>query len=303
MPGNSKTLNKTEKPLRLPILYGFLLGSIVIIIIELIIFPYLPTNPGIMSLFFLTTFASMASLGLRFSGGRARLPKWAKRTVSVMVWGLAFLDVFLLLILPNFTGGTANDPAPSFSSVPAAATVSSDNSDTNMEKSTMDKNVKGKVEAATANLPAPPNLDKKRPAPDFDNQVWINSPKLSLNALKGQVVLVEFWTFGCINCQNVQPSLKKLYADYSAKGLEIVSFHDPEFDYEKKLENVQAAVKDSGVKYPVAIDNDFKTWNKYAVRAWPTMYLIDKQGQIRFSHIGEGNYDLIESAIVALLNE
>ena len=299
---DTKPLSKTEKPLRLPILYGFLLGAIVIIILELIIFPYLPTNPGIMSLFFLTTIVSMTSLGLGFSGVRAQMPKWAKRTVSGGVWGLAALDILLLLILPNFTGGTANDPAPSFGSVPAA-TVSANNTNTNMEKPIMEKSTKGKVEAATANLPAPPNLDKKRPAPDFDNEVWINSPKLSLNDLKGQVVLVEFWTFGCINCQNVQPSLKKLYADYSAKGLEIVSFHDPEFDYEKKLENVQAAVKDNGVKYPVAIDNDFKTWNKYAVRAWPTMYLVDKQGQIRFSHIGEGNYDLIESAIVALLNE
>ncbi len=302
MLGNAKTLNKTEKPLRLPILYGFLIGAIVLIVIELIIFPNLPTNPGIMSLFFLTTLASMASIGLSLSGVRSRLPKWAKRSVSGIVWGLAALDIFLLLILPNFTGGTANDPAPSFGSVPAA-TVSSTNPNTNMENSAMDKNTKGKIEAATANLPAPPNLDKKRPAPDFDNQVWINSPKLSLNDLKGQVVLVEFWTFGCINCQHVQPSLKKLYADYSAKGFEIISFHDPEFDYEKKLENVQVAVKDNGIKYPVAIDNDFKTWNKYAVRAWPTMYLIDKQGQIRFSHIGEGNYDLIEAAIVALLNE
>lgn len=159
------------------------------------------------------------------------------------------------------------------------------------------------VKPATPNLPAAPKLPIKGQAPDFDNQIWINSPKISLADLKGKVVLVEFWTFSCINCQNVQPSLKKLYENYAGQGLEIVAFHDPEFDYEKKLENVQQAVKDKGIKYPVAIDNDFKTWNSYKVRAWPTMFLVDKQGQIRYTHIGEGAYDEIEASLLALLNE
>jgi peroxiredoxin len=101
----------------------------------------------------------------------------------------------------------------------------------------------------------------------------------------------------------VQPALKNWYQNYHSQGLEIVAIHSPEFDYEKKLENVQQAVKEQGLKYPVALDNDFKTWNKYRVRAWPSLFLVDKQGQIRYSHVGEGNYELTEAAIKALLDE
>ncbi len=147
------------------------------------------------------------------------------------------------------------------------------------------------------------NLPKKGRAPEWDNATWINSTPLSLAQLQGKVVLVEFWTFGCINCQNVQPALKEWHNDYSDKGLVIVGMHAPEFDYEKKLENVQQAVKERGIKYAVAIDNDFKTWNKFAVRAWPTMYLVDKQGYIRYSQIGEGAYDKSRAAIEGLLAE
>lgn len=147
------------------------------------------------------------------------------------------------------------------------------------------------------------SLPKKGRAPEWNNTTWINSEPLTLPQLQGKVVLVEFWTFDCINCQNVQPSLKSWYNDYNDKGLVIVGMHDPEFDYERKLENVQQAVKDKGLKYPVAIDNDFATWNKYGVRAWPTLYLLDKQGYIRYSHIGEGAYDTTRSAIESLLKE
>jgi thiol-disulfide isomerase/thioredoxin len=158
-----------------------------------------------------------------------------------------------------------------------------------------------KISATTATQT--PRLDKRQPAPDFDNEVWINTEKLKLADLRGKVVLVEFWTFGCYNCRNVQPALKNWYQNYHSQGLEIVAIHSPEFDYEKKLENVQQAVKEQGLKYPVALDNDFKTWNKYRVRAWPSLFLVDKQGQIRYSHVGEGNYELTEAAIKALLDE
>jgi len=128
----------------------------------------------------------------------------------------------------------------------------------------------GAISAVNTNGQITSNLPKKGKAPEWDNATWINSPALTLPQLQNKVVLVEFWTFDCYNCQNVQPSLKSLYSDYKDKGFEIVAMHDPEFDHEKKLENVQQAVKDKGLKYPVAIDNDFKTWNKYGVRAWPT---------------------------------
>ncbi len=207
---------------------------------------------------------------------------------------LVGLVVLIGLVGWRLLPGTGSKPANTSVSIPAAKPTPS-----------MDEATSGEVavKPATPNLPAPPDLSKKRPAPDFDNQTWINSDKLNLQALRGKVVLIEFWTFGCINCRNVQPALKKYYENYAGQGLEIVAFHDPEFDYEKKLENVQAAVKERGLKYPVAIDNDAVTWNKYGVRAWPSLFLVDKEGQIRYSHIGEGNYDLIEAAIVNLLNE
>jgi len=144
---------------------------------------------------------------------------------------------------------------------------------------------------------------QKGAAPEFENQTWINSSPLRLAELRGKVVLVDFWTFGCINCQHVIPGLRDWHSEFSDKGLVIVGMHAPEFDYEKQLENVRAAVKQYDIKYAVAQDNDFKTWNKYQVRAWPTLVLIDKQGNIRYNYVGEGNYDGTHAAIQALLAE
>ena len=309
-----ETFGQVQKPLRLPVLYGFLAAAVVVIGLELVFLPNLASNPGFLALIIFTSLVSFGSIGLTLSGLRSRLPRPVPQLTSLLLWGLVGLDLLVFLVWPNFSNNSANDAAPTFvSSNPlSAATVAnssnptvvaisptSNNNDADMSKSSGITMVK----PVTANLPPAPNMDKKRPAPDFDNEVWLNSSKLSLAALKGKVVLVEFWTFGCVNCQNVQPALKSYYENYASKGLEIVGFHAPEFDYEKKLENVQTAVKERGLKYPVALDNDFKTWNKYGVRAWPTMYLLDKQGQIRYSHIGEGEYGPIEAAIVKLLNE
>lgn len=299
-----KTVEQPARPVRLPVLYGFLAAAVVAIGVELLVFPNLASSPGFLALIIFTTLFSFGSLGLSLSGVRARLPRWAKWSVTAALWSLVALDLTIFLALPFLTTTTSNEPAPTFvSSKPAnaASATSVSGGETNMAKPA--QAMVQMVQPVSANLPSPPNLDKKQPAPDFDNQTWINSEKLDLAALKGKVVLVEFWTFGCVNCQNVQPSLKRYYEGYNSKGLEIVAFHAPEFDYEKKLENVQTAVKERGLKYPIAIDNDFKTWGKYGVRAWPTLFLVDKQGQIRYTHIGEGNYELTEAAIVALLNE
>ncbi len=151
--------------------------------------------------------------------------------------------------------------------------------------------------------PVQSNLPKLGLAPTFDNKIWANSEPLSLAQLTGKVVLMEFWTFGCINCQHVIPSLRDLHSEFSEKGLVIVGMHAPEFDYEKKLENVQDAIKKNEIKYAVAQDNDFATWNKYKVRAWPTLFLVDKKGNIRYNHIGEGSYPETRAAIQSLLAE
>jgi cytochrome c biogenesis protein CcdA/thiol-disulfide isomerase/thioredoxin len=132
---------------------------------------------------------------------------------------------------------------------------------------------------------------------------WVNSEPVTLASLKGKVVLIDFWTYSCINCQRTQPYLNKWYDKYNKDGFVILGVHAPEFAFEKVLTNVQKGVKDAGIKYPVALDNDFATWQAYNNQYWPAKYLIDKDGQVRFTHFGEGEYDKTESAIQTLLKE
>jgi thiol-disulfide isomerase/thioredoxin len=147
------------------------------------------------------------------------------------------------------------------------------------------------------------SLPSKGLAPELNNQVWFNSAPLKLADLRGKVVMIEFWTFDCINCQHVTPSLKALYAKYEDKGLVIIGVHSPEFGYEKELKNVQTAINKVGIKYPVAIDNDYATWNAYNNHYWPARYLIDKTGNLRLLQIGEGGYAQTEATVQALLAE
>lgn len=141
-------------------------------------------------------------------------------------------------------------------------------------------------------------------APELTNDIWLNvdSP-LRLADLKGNVVLVEMWTFGCINCQNVMPSLKEWHSKYADQGLVIIGNHFPEFSYEKDLENLKNAIAENDIQYAVAQDNNGDTWRAYKNHYWPTLYLIDKQGHIRYVHIGEGRYKQTEENIKALLAE
>lgn len=141
-------------------------------------------------------------------------------------------------------------------------------------------------------------------APELTNDVWlnVNSP-LRLADLRGKVVLIDMWTFGCINCQHVIPSLKEWNSRYSDQGLVVIGNHYPEFSYERDLENVKNAVADYGIEYAVAQDNNGATWRAYKNHYWPTLYLIDKQGHIRYVHIGEGQYAQTEKNIQALLAE
>ena len=132
-------------------------------------------------------------------------------------------------------------------------------------------------------------------------QSWINSNPLTLKDLKGKVVLIDFWTYSCINCLRTLPYLTKLDEAYKDKGLVILGIHAPEFAFEKLLPNVQKAVTDNNIKYPVVQDNDFKTWKAYENQFWPAKYLIDKDGNVRYTHFGEGDYDGTEKAINLLL--
>jgi cytochrome c biogenesis protein CcdA/thiol-disulfide isomerase/thioredoxin len=132
---------------------------------------------------------------------------------------------------------------------------------------------------------------------------WFNSNGETLKSLKGKVVLVDFWTYSCINCQRTLPYITKLYDTYKDKGLVVLGLHAPEFQFEKVPANVQKAVTENKINYPVGLDNDFKTWNAYENQFWPASYLIDKEGKIRRTHFGEGEYAETEKAVRFLLDE
>ncbi len=132
---------------------------------------------------------------------------------------------------------------------------------------------------------------------------WVNSEALTLESLRGRVVLVDFWTFGCYNCRNTLPTLKRFDNQYREQGLTIIGVQTPEFDSEKRIENVRREVRALGIKYPVVTDNDGATWRAYDTQAWPTVVILDKQGRIRYTHIGEGAYDVQEKIIKTLLAE
>lgn len=140
-------------------------------------------------------------------------------------------------------------------------------------------------------------------APRLGPGVWINSDPLKLEALRGRVVLLDFWTFGCYNCRNTLPALKRFDKTFRERGLTIIGVHSPEFDREKKVENVRREIRSLEISYPVVTDNDYETWRAFHIEAWPTVLILDKQGRIRFTHIGEGLYEDEENVITELLAE
>ena len=141
-------------------------------------------------------------------------------------------------------------------------------------------------------------------APEFQGIAsWINSGPLTMSELRGKVVLVDFWTYTCVNCIRTFPYLREWHAKYASLGLSIVGVHTPEFDFEKVRENVVLNAEKHGLTYLIAQDNDFGTWRAYSNRFWPAKYLIDKDGVVRYSHFGEGAYDATEQVIRGLLEE
>jgi len=145
------------------------------------------------------------------------------------------------------------------------------------------------------------------PAPEItDTQRWWNTPgnrPLTLRSLRGRVVLIDFWTYSCINCIRTLPALRAWDARYRGDGLTIIGMHAPEFPFERDAGNVGRAIERNGLRYPVAQDNDFATWSAYGNQYWPAKYLIDARGRVRYVHFGEGGYDRTERAIRALLEE
>jgi thiol-disulfide isomerase/thioredoxin len=143
-----------------------------------------------------------------------------------------------------------------------------------------------------------------RPAPEFSGiSAWLNSPPLTMESLRGKVVLVQFWTYSCINCLRTFPYVTKWYEQYKDKGFVVVGVHTPEFAFEKEPANVETAIKRFGVTYPVAQDNQYLTWRAFGNQYWPAEYLIDKSGTIVATQFGEGSYQQLENAIAKLVGD
>ncbi len=157
--------------------------------------------------------------------------------------------------------------------------------------------------ARAATTPVAP-LPDLGPLPDLTGGTqWINSAPITRASLDGRVALIEIWTFGCYNCLNALPHIKETAARYKAAGLVTIGVHAPEFDRERVPANVQRRVKELGVDFPVVMDNDFAIWRSFNNRFWPSVYIVDKKGRIRFHHDGEGRYDDIDAAVRTLLAE
>jgi cytochrome c biogenesis protein CcdA/thiol-disulfide isomerase/thioredoxin len=180
--------------------------------------------------------------------------------------------------------------------------------------SQVEERLVGKAMAAPAGPPsspmsamvrgALPTLPKLAQAPALAGLgPWYNSPPLTLASLKGKVVLVDFWTYSCINCVRTLPHIQELWSKYKDQPFVIVGVHAPEFTFEKKPENVAEAIRTHKLGYPIAQDNDFATWKAFDNHYWPAKYLVDAQGVIRYTHFGEGGYEETEQAVQSLLAE
>jgi thiol-disulfide isomerase/thioredoxin len=166
------------------------------------------------------------------------------------------------------------------------------------------------IEGAFVFLPVSVSMTETMKAPEFPRNLrWFNLPKesssqsLSMKDLRGRVVLVDFWTYSCVNCLRTLPYVKEWHERYAKAGLTIIGVHTPEFEFEKDVSNVQAALKKFGIAYPVVMDSDYQIWSLYSDDVWPRKFLINKDGQIVYDHSGEGEYKETEEAIQEALLE
>ncbi|GAO36616.1 cytochrome C biogenesis protein [Sulfuricella sp. T08] len=159
-----------------------------------------------------------------------------------------------------------------------------------------------KTEQPAGKLVLQDGLDTPYAAPEFAGiEAWLNANPMTMQSLKGKVVLIDFWTYSCINCVRTLPYITDWDSKYRDQGLVIIGVHAPEFEFEKKLDNVKAALLQHGIRYPVALDNNLSTWVNFNNRYWPAHYLIDQNGKVVYTHFGEGKYDVTENNIRYLL--
>ena len=175
---------------------------------------------------------------------------------------------------------------------------------TSVERNVLE-NVPKVVDFLVSKVRADSMMDESKGAmPSLSGAVqWLNSPQLSAESLRGKVVLVDFWTYDCINCQRTLPYVKDWAKKYEKDGLVVIGVHTPEYGYERIIDNVRDQVRKLGITYPVAIDNNYAIWRAFDNQYWPAHYLIDAKGQMRYSHFGEGRYEAQEQMIQQLLEE
>ena len=250
-------------------------------------------------------------------GGRRVVAPLARRGVGLQIAMGAVMVVVALAMLRNYDIRFQNTIA---SSLPSFLVNPSEGlEDTAAAQSALAR-IRGAsghgIGARAASAPRPAagaaagpdsNLPVLGEAPEFvGNERWFNTPgdrPLTLRGLRGRVVLVDFWTYSCINCIRTLPYLKAWDAKYRRDGLTIVGVHTPEFPFEREASNVEAAIRENGIRYPVAQDNEQATWNAYGNQYWPAEYFVDSSGRVRFVHFGEGEYGEKERVIRELLAE
>jgi len=258
-------------------------------------------GPGARSSLLLLSFAlgAAASLGIAlFAGNRAFAA--LKRSLSFEVWIRRALGVAVILGVVAIALGWDTDLLTKFSFVNTAKAESHLINALGPMKPTLVR-VSAASPASSASAPA---LDDEGPMPDLGGAVgWINSQPLTRNSLHGKVVLIDFWTYSCINCLRTLPYIEGWAEKYKSAGLVVIGVHTPEFAFEKDRSNVEKAVRDLKITYPVAIDSDYKIWQAFNNQYWPAQYFIDGKGRIRYHHFGEGEYDESERVIQELLRE
>src|SRR5580658_1379727 len=254
-------------------------------------------GPGTRSSFLLLSFAlgAATSLGIALFAGN-KVFSALKRSLSFEVWIRRGLGVAVIMGVVAIALGWDTNLLTKFSFVNTAKAEEHLIGRLRPEKP-------ASVLAASA-ADTQPVLDDEGPMPDLSGAVaWLNSPPLSSKALKGKVVLIDFWTYSCINCLRALPYVETWAAKYKDAGLVVIGVHTPEFAFEKERSNVEKAVRDLKITYPVAIDSDYKIWEAFNNEYWPAHYFIDGKGRIRYHHFGEGEYDESERVIQQLLKE
>ena len=246
----------------------------------------------------LLTYAGGAATSLAMAllvGGQ--LLSWMKRSLGAGAWLRRGLGVLVL-------GGVATTALGLDTGVLARLSLASTGG---IEQRLVDRLRPAAASAPVpdeAPLPAGSPLPQEGPMPSLAGATaWLNGPPLDRAALRGKVVLVDFWTYSCINCLRALPYVRGWYDKYRDHGLVVIGVHAPEFAFEKEPANVARAIKQLGVDYPVALDNDYAIWRGFHNQYWPAHYFIDAQGQIRYRHFGEGGYRDSEDAIRRLLTE